>query len=123
MAYSSPTIAPSGSTFAQLQAGGFRKQLERLADANALPPPIRSLILGRFDAIRTGIVHTVDGYLRGDPAAIADINAKLLAYATALKAIATAIDEINTLVAANPGTIRPVVGRGAPQAQFRRTFP
>lgn len=123
MAYTSPTIAPSWTTFAQLQAGGFRKQLERLATANGFTLAVQSLILGRFDAIRTGITHTVDAYLQGDPATINDLNAKLLNYATALKAIATAIDEINTLVAANPGTIKPVAHRGAPQVSPRRTFP
>jgi hypothetical protein len=34
MAYTSPTIAPSGTTFAQFQAGGVSGQLERLIAAN-----------------------------------------------------------------------------------------
>jgi hypothetical protein len=34
MAYASPTIAPSGTTFAQFQAGGTSGQLERLITAN-----------------------------------------------------------------------------------------
>lgn len=123
MAYTPPTIAPSGTTFAQLQAGGFSKQLDRLAGANNFTPAVRSLVLGRVNAIRTGIVHTIDAYLRGDPATIGDINARLLNYATALRAIAAAIDEVNTLVAANPGTIRPVIRPGVPQVQYRRTFP
>ncbi len=36
MAYTSPTIAPSGTTFAQFQAGGISGQLERLIAANFL---------------------------------------------------------------------------------------
>jgi len=36
MAYTSPTIAPSGTTFAQFQAGGASGQLERLIAANLL---------------------------------------------------------------------------------------
>lgn len=36
MAYTSPTIAPSGTTFAQFQAGGASGQLERLIAANFL---------------------------------------------------------------------------------------
>jgi hypothetical protein len=35
MAYISPTIAPSGTTFAQFQAGGVSGQLERLIAANS----------------------------------------------------------------------------------------
>ena len=42
MAYVSPTITPSGTTFAQLQAGGFRGQMIRLARVNALPDELRT---------------------------------------------------------------------------------
>src|SRR4051794_2450314 len=65
MPYTPPTITPSGTTFAQFRAGGFRGQLERLAIANALPPAIRSLVLGPFAQIQAGITHAVDAYLQG----------------------------------------------------------
>jgi hypothetical protein len=123
VAYTSPTITPSNTTFAQLLAGGFQGQLVRLANANAFPPAIRSLMLGRLDAISAGISHIVDAFLRGDPVATADANAKLLTYATALKAVTAALEEINVLVAANPGTLKRVAGPGPTGARQVRTFP
>ncbi|HWE37719.1 MAG TPA: hypothetical protein VG406_14220 [Isosphaeraceae bacterium] len=123
MAYTSPTIKPSNTTFAQFRAGGFQGQLVRLADANAFPPAVRSLLLGRFEAIPTGIAHIVDAFLRGDPVTTADANAKLLVYATALKAISAALEEINVLVDANPGSLKRVAGPGTTGARQVRTFP
>lgn len=121
MAYQTPIITPSGTTFAQFQAGGFKGQLIRIANANNFPPAIRSLVLGRLEDIKTGIVHSLDAFLQGDPVATADVNAKLLAYETALKAIAAALDEVNVLVDANPGTLATFVSNISNRK--RRTFP
>ena len=123
MAYVSPTIVPSGTTFAQLRSGGFQGQLIRLATANTFTPAVRSLVTGPMDAIKTGIVHAVDAYLQGDPVLTADINAKLLVYATALKAIAAALEEANVLVDANPGTVATQASRSPSGGQKRRSFP
>ena len=121
MAYQTPTIVPSGTTFSQFHSGGFQGQLIRLANANAFSPAIRSLVLGRFDAIKTGIVHNLDAFLQGDPVGTADLNARLLAYATALKAIAAALEEANVLVDGNPGTLKAVSAGVTSRKQ--RTFP
>lgn len=121
MAYQTPVIVPSGTTFAQFRSGGFQGQLIRLANANAFPAAIRSLILGPLGDVKTGIVHNLDAFLQGDPVSTADINAKLLAYATALKAIAAALDEANVLVDANPGTLATAASSGTNRK--RRTFP
>jgi hypothetical protein len=123
MAYTSPTISPSKTTFAQLCSGGFEGQLIRLANANAFPPAVRSLVLSPLEGLRKGIVHTVDAYLRGDPVTTKDVNAKLLAYATALKAITAALEEINVLVDANPGTIKTVAPVNGPSHRVKRVFP
>lgn len=123
MAYLSPSITPSGATFAQLRAGGFQGQLTRLADANALPPAIRSLVVGPLDRVKVGITHVLDAFLQGDPISTGDVNAKLLAFAMALKVIATALEEANVLVDANPGTLSTVASAGAAGQRKRRTFP
>jgi hypothetical protein len=80
-------------------------------------------LLGNPGALQTGIVHAVDAFIQGDPVATADINARLLTYATALKALLAALEEINVLVNANPGTLRTVSTPGGPGARVRRTFP
>ena len=123
MAYSSPVIVPSATTFAQLKSGGFHGQLTRLANANAFSPAIRSLILGPLDKVESGIVQVLDAFLHGEPISTADINAKLLVYSTALKAIAAALDEANVLVDANPGTLTTVASAGASGNRKRRSFP
>lgn len=123
MAYQSPTIAPSGTTFSQLKAGGLHGQLIRLANANAFSPTVRSLVLGPVEALKTGAVHAVDGYLHGDPVSTGNLSAKLLAYATALKALSTALDEVNSLVDSNPGIVKVFTGVGASGQVKRRTFP
>ncbi len=53
----------------------------------------------------------------------ADINAKLLVYATALKAMVTALEEANVLVDANPGTLVTSTSKSVAGGQKRRTFP
>ena len=123
MAYLSPTIAPSGTTFAQFRSGGFQGQLIRLANANSFSPAVRSLVLGPPANIKTGIVQALDAFLRGDPITTADVNAKLLTYATALRTIAAALDEANGLVDANPGTVA-TTRAGTPAGhKTQRTFP
>ncbi len=123
MPYVSPTIVPSGTTFAQLQAGGFGAELKRLIAANDFPPAVDSLLSGDFETLHRAIVHLVDAYLRGDPVAANDVNTKLLYFATALKTILTAIEEVNALVAANTGTLKNVPTTAATGHQLRRTFP
>ena len=123
MAYLSPSIAPSGTTFAQFRAGGFQGQLIRLATANNFSPAVRSLVLGSPADIKMGIVQALDAFLRGDPIATADINAKLLTYATALKAYAAALDEANVLVDANPGTLATTRANTPAGHKTQRTFP
>jgi hypothetical protein len=99
---------------------GFRGQLDRLATANAFNP-LRPQ--SPLDSIHTGIVHVVDAFLQGDPMAASDVSAKLLSYATALKAVACALDEINSLIEANSGNLTNVLGVGPTGNQRRRTFP
>ena len=123
MAYLSPSIAASGTTFAQFRSGGFQGQLIRLANANAFPPAVRSLILSSPGDIKTGIVHVLDAFLRGDPITTADINARLLTYATALRAITAALEEANVLVDANPGTLATVRASTAAGHKTQRNFP
>ncbi len=122
MAYSTPVIVPSGTTFAQLKAGGFHGQLTRLANSNGYSPAVRGLILGPLDKIETGIVHLLDAFLRGEPISTADVNAKLLTFATALKAVTAALDEANVLVDTNPGTLAMVATTGATGNRKRRNF-
>jgi hypothetical protein len=123
MAYQSPSVTSSGTTFAQLRSGGLRGQLDRLATSNAFSPAVRSLIVGPLDTIHTGIVHAVDAFIQGDPVATGDVSAKLLTYATALKAIACALDEVNALIDANTGTLKNIVGAVGSGIQRRRSFP
>jgi len=123
VAYTSPTVKPSNTTFSQLQSGGFTAQLVRLANANAYPPAVRSLMLGDLSAARQGIAESVDAYLHGEPIGTADINAKLLVFSTALKAILAGLEEINVLIDANPGTLRTVQSAGKINGQRLRTFP
>jgi hypothetical protein len=123
VAYVSPTITPSGTTFSLLLSGGFHGQLARLASANAMSADATRLIMGDLGILQTAVVNLVDSYIKGEPVANADVNAKLLTYATALKTLATAIDEINVLIDANPGTIRTFGGIGASCHSRRRTFP
>lgn len=123
MAYTSPTVNPSNTTFAQLLSGGFTAQLARIADANSFPPAIRSLMLGDLGAARQGIASSVDAYLHGEPLATADINAKMLAFATALKAVLAALEEINVLIDANPGTLKTVAAASKDHTRLKRTFP
>jgi len=123
MPYTPPVLAPSGTTFAQFQAGGFRGQLDRLATASGLSPAIRSLVVGDFSTLQTGIRHVVDSFLQGDPTPVAEVNARLLTYATALKALQVALDEINVLIDANAGTLVNTIKPGATNHQRRRVFP
>jgi hypothetical protein len=123
MSYQSPTINPSGTTFAQFEAGGFHGQLTRVVNANSFSATVRSLILGPLDVVERGIVHTIDAFLRGDPITTRDANASLMSYALTLKAITAALDEVNALVDANPGTLKTVMGSGASGRQTRRSFP
>ena len=123
MAYTSPTVKPSNTTFAQLQSGGFTAQLVRLANANSYPPAVRSLMLGDLGAARQGIAASVDAYLHGEPLSTADINAKMLAFSTALKAVLAGLEEINVLIDANPGTLKTVESPSRDHSRLKRTFP
>lgn len=123
MPYTPPVLAPSGTTFAQFQAGGLRGQLDRVAAANSLSPSVRGLIVGNLSALQAGIRHVVDSFIQGDPTPAAEVSARLLTFATAVKALQVALDEINTLVDANPGTLANTVKPGATNHQRRRAFP
>ena len=109
--------------FAQLQSGGFTAQLVRLANANSYSPAVRSFMLGNLGTVRQGIAESVDAYLHGEPVSTADINAKMLAFSTALKAVLTALEEINVLVDANPGTLKTIASEGMTHGRLKRIFP
>ena len=130
MAYTAPVIANSGTTFAQLPALGLQGLLLKLGTANNASPDV----LARLRGGSTGLANSlnvygamVDRYLAGDPVEIVDFKRRLHDLATVLRVVAQAADEINTLVDANPGTIKNVVDRpanlGPVHAGPKRVFP
>ena len=126
MSYTTPTIAASGGTFAQLQAGGLSGQVERIIAANGFSGRAVSLIRsgesGQFQRLYGAAAEAVSNYVRGVPMTTADANALLLDLATALKALLAATEEVATLVAANPGTIRQAI-TNPNHPTIKRTFP
>jgi hypothetical protein len=120
---STPSILPSGTTFAQLRAGGFHGQLERLAVTNGFPPAVLSLLIGDLDTVRVGIVQAVDAFLQGEPVNVAELGSRLSTSATALRALTAAVDEIITLIGSNPGTLANLPSPINADRPRRRVFP
>ena len=114
MAYTAPTITASGGTFAQLQTYGLIGQIEALITANTGAGC--SLTQGQINGIRRVMSplmvsegekagEHVNDWLRGDPITAADFQQLVLDKATVFAVIATALNEIGTLQAANAGTL------------------
>jgi hypothetical protein len=107
MAYTAPTFTASGTTFAQLQAGGVSGQLERLITANAGEPLsfFRSAKQGNLQEVYRHVSKTVTEFLRGQPVVVSALETDLKnAHATFL-ALATLCNEIGVLIDANQGTL------------------
>ena len=114
MAYTAPTITPSGGTFAQLQSGGLPGQLELLITANTgagcnLTQNQTNAIRRIFSPIMVSegekASEHVSDWLRGDPIAAADFQQLVLDKATVFAVVYTALNEIGALQAANAGTL------------------
>ena len=114
MSYTAPTITASGGTFAALQAGGLKGQIEAIITANTGAGC--SLTQGQINAIRRAMspmlvsegekaAEHVSDWLQGDPIASADIAQTILDKATVFAVITTALNEIGALQAAHPGTL------------------
>jgi hypothetical protein len=123
MSYVSPTITASGGTFAQLQAEGWAGHVERVIAANTFSQAqinfIRALVSGTDNSAR--ISTSISNWLSGKPIDPTEVSTRFLNHATVLKAILAALEEINVLAAANPGSLHRVAGNvSAPQT---RTWP
>jgi hypothetical protein len=110
MSYTGPTITASSGTFAQLKTGGLKQQLELLIAANS------GLTQGQINQIRAllkvdGVspilraAGHIDNWLHGDPVADATVAQQVLDYATVFATLATALNEVGTLLDANKGTV------------------
>jgi hypothetical protein len=127
MSYVSPTVNASGRTFSQLQAEGWAGHVERVIAANSLSQAqiniIRALISGvdHRQPLARGISTVITNWLAGAPIDTNEVNQRLLDYATALKVILAAIEEINTLVTSNAGTLHRTAGNVS--APLTRTWP
>lgn len=127
MSYSAHTINASGTTYAQLKAGGVVAALDRIKAANAgvLDVPLASDTLRAFQAsgnprigqaiAKAGVA--VDRYLHGDlqslnptsnPGAVDATTGELQALADAFRAYGQVLDELAALIDANPGTVQTV---------------
>ena len=109
MAYVSPTITPSGQTYAQLKAKGFPGYVDGLISANNFNQTtinhIHALVkqsdvggLIRYESL-------VHAWLSSMPITGAEMTQRLLDYNTAVKALLAALEEISTLWDANQGTL------------------
>ncbi len=125
MAYSAPVLTPSGTTWAQLQALGAQGLVQKIAAVNHCNADIVSRLAGSKTIAATfaGYVTMVERYLAGDPVEATDFQARLLNVATVFRALASTCDEINTLINANPGTIKTVPQIGSIHPVKMRAFP
>lgn len=109
MAYTSPTITASSQTFANLQARGLTGHVEGLIAANTFSAEVQRLMrLGQqadLQRLYEGLSSDLSNWLSGRPIATSAINATVLNYTTALKALLAAAEEIAVLVDANAGTL------------------
>ncbi len=125
MAYSAPVLTPSGTTWAQLQALGAQGLAQKIAAVNHCNPDVVSRLAGGKTIAETFAAYMtmVGRYLAGDPVEATDFQARLLNVATVFHALAAACDEINTLIDANPGTLKTVPHIGSGHPVKKRVFP
>jgi hypothetical protein len=125
VSYTAPTITASGGTFAQLQALGLSGWLDLLATANSLTDAQRAELhrSALSNQIFLRAAGAVTNYTSGAPVATADIAAELLDLATVFSVVATALNEIGTLIDANPGTLTNKVIASSGMVVPTRTFP
>jgi len=103
-------LRPSGASFAQFRGGGLAGQLELLIAANPTLDPaiivgLRAGRINMLDLTYSGLASLVASFLQGDPIATSDVTSRLDAYATVFSGYTQAVNEINSLIKANPGTI------------------
>ena len=132
MSYTPPTVVTSGVTWTTVQALGFHGTLAKVALANGLAPALASRIKSS-DAVSGAVqayASLVDRYLSGDPVDLASTLSRASDLARVFRSLAQAADDVNTPIAANPGTVHDVivkpVGGGTTAGQYvkhRRTWP
>ena len=127
MSYTSPTILPSGSTFAQLQSQGFAGHAEAVISANAFSEDVKTRLRhfarGTGDGQVKNMASHLTNYLCGNPTPTAEVNTQMLNLATALKALLASVEEVATLIAANTGTVSTVASKSGTHLATKRTFP
>jgi len=119
MAYTSPTITPSGQTYAQLKARGFAGYVDGLIAANSFNQSVINHIHGLVKQTDVGgiirLEKLIDNWMSGYPIAASDLTQRVLDYTTAFKALLAALEEIAVLWDANQGTLTTSVdGAGMP---------
>jgi hypothetical protein len=114
VSYTPPVLAGSGVTWAQLRSLGFQGTLARLAQVNGLPPALISRLSSSqtiSNAVRA-YAALVDQFLAGDPVDVNEISTRMTDLSKVFRSLAQAADDVNTLIAANPGTVHDVVTKG-----------
>jgi len=116
MAYPTPTITSSSTTFAELQAGGLSAVVERLIASNSVTGAAliatRAATTGNLQSTYNAAATSLDRWLRGDPMATNAIETALVNAQTAFMVIAEAFTEIGALVDANAGSLHPSTSGG-----------
>jgi hypothetical protein len=109
MAYVTPTINPSGITYAQLQQVGFPGHVELLIAANGFSQTqinhLHSLVKQTDYGGFRKFEGLISNWLQQFPIATADLTQRILDHTTAFKAILAVMEEEAVLFAANPGTL------------------
>ena len=126
MSYTAPVLTPSATTWAQLQSLGAQGVAQKIAAVNHCDKDIVSRLSGGKKTIAeayAAYVSMVERYAVGDPVEGTDFATRLLNIATVFHALAQTCDEINTLISANPGTIKTVPHLGSGHAVKKRVFP
>lgn len=105
MAYTPPTITPSGRSWTDLKAGGLHGQVEGIADASSATVGQLSMTRRTVQANMVGNVirrldSIVDNYTSGR-APEASTKADVVEINFALKALNAAVEEIGVLIDAN----------------------
>jgi hypothetical protein len=118
--YTPPTITASGTTFAQLRAGGASGHLERLIAAQS--PPLSGRMLSLCRAPKSGNLQFVYNQVRTVLEEFIDVKANLVQLQTVMAMLNTLCTEAGVLIDANPGTLGRTVN-GVGNAVARRTWP
>ncbi len=111
MAYVSPTITPSGWTYAQFKAGGWMGLIDRIISVNGFSTNVANLIRsyarnydGRHGA-ETRWRGLVNNWIKGNPTDATIQTSRFLEHTTARKAVFAAAEEVAVLWDANQGTL------------------